>query len=237
MQASTVGAILLVKLHEQASREFALAADSFTIGRKPDNHLVIDDPAVSSRHARINKIHAVHFIEDLKSTNGTYVNDKRVERHQLRDTDVITIGRHRLIFRDATAAPVMPAGTTEGLDQTMVLPRRAAQPDTDPSPAGLRVLSGKTDRQQYVLAKQVTRVGANAEASVRLTGWFAPDAAAVISRREKRYSISATRNGKPVLVNGHPVNGEQTLRDADRIQVAGVTLLFQEDSKGTHSPE
>lgn len=237
MQVPTVGAILLVKLHEQASREFALAADAFTIGRKPDNHLLIDDPAVSSHHARIVKIHAVHFIEDLKSTNGTYLNDKRVERHQLRDTDVITIGRHRLIFRDATAAPVIPAASTEALDQTVVLPGRAAQLNTEVPAAGLRVLSGKTDRQTYVLANQVTRIGADAQASVRLTGWFAPAAAAVISRRQTRYSISAVRNGKPVFVNGHPLSGERALRDDDRIQVAGVTLLFKEHVKEDRSPE
>lgn len=64
-------AILLVKLHEQTSEEFDLAAEFFTIGRKVDNQLAIDDPVVSSHYARTS-FHAVHFIEDLNSTNGTY---------------------------------------------------------------------------------------------------------------------------------------------------------------------
>ncbi len=229
MHTPVGSAILLVKLHEQASQEVALAADAFTVGRKRDNHLAIDDPAVSSHHARIKKIHAVHYIEDLKSTTGTYVNDKRVDRHQLRDTDVITIGRHRLIFRDATAAPVMPAASNEGLDQTVVLPGRAAIQDTKASPAALRVISGKTDREKYMLNKHITRIGAEAQATVRLTGWFAPATAAVISRRHTQYWVSAVRNGKPVMVNGDRVSGERELRHDDRIQVAGVTLVFQEN--------
>lgn len=230
-------AILLVKLHEQMSEEFDLAAESFTIGRKADNQLAIDDPVVSSHHARIIKIHAVHFIEDLNSTNGTYVNGKRIERHQLHDTDVITVGRHRLIFRDASAAPMLSSPSTESLDQTVMLPGRAAQPDTQALTAGLRVLSGKTDRPTYRLAKPLTRIGSDAQATVRLTGWFAPACAAVISCRQARYWISAASRGKSILVNGRPLTGERELRDKDRMQVAGVVLLFQKHLKENSEPE
>lgn len=228
---TTQRATLLIKLHEKPSQELELCTDSFTIGRKSDNDLAIEDPAVSSHHARITKIHAVHFIEDLKSTNGTFVNDKRIDRRQLHDTDVITIGRHRVIFRDGSAALTAPTAPVEDLDHTMVLTGQAARPDTATSPASLRVLSGKTDQQEYLLVKQVTTIGSHAQAAVKLTGWFAPSTAAMITRRHSTYFVSTARNGKTLLVNGQEVTGEKELQDKDRIEVAGATLLFRTKSE------
>src|SRR5438132_13080970 len=97
-------ATLLVKLHGKGSRHFELTHETVTIGRKADNTLVIEDPAVSGHHARIVKIQAVFFLEDLKSTNGTAINGRSITRHQLRDADVITIGQHRLVFQEDSAA-------------------------------------------------------------------------------------------------------------------------------------
>ena len=75
-------ATLLVKLPGQGSRHFELTHDTLTIGRKTDNTLVIEDPGVSGHHARIVKIQAVYFLEDLMSTNGTAINGTPITRHQ-----------------------------------------------------------------------------------------------------------------------------------------------------------
>lgn len=222
---------LLIKLHDKSSQELELASDSFTIGRKSDNNLAIEDPAVSAHHARITKIQAVYFIEDLKSTNGTFVNDKRIDRHQLRDTDVVTIGRHRIIFRDGSAVAIAPAAATEDVDKTMVLTGQAARTDVATPPASLRVLSGKTEQQEYLLIKQVTAIGSHVQATVKLTGWFAPSTAAMITRRHTTYFVSPARNGKKILVNGQEVAGEKELKDKDRIEVAGTTMLFRTKSE------
>lgn len=229
---TTQRASILVKLHEQSSRELDLVSDSFTIGRKADNDLPIEDSAVSAHHAQITKIHAVYFIEDLKSTNGTFVNDKRIDRHQLKDTDVITIGRHRIIFRDPTAAAMAPSNTPpEDLDKTMVLTGQARPDGAGTSSASLRVLSGRTDHQEYPLNRQIIMIGSDPKAAVKLTGWFAPKTAAMISRRQDSYFVSRARNGKTLLVNGQEVTGEKQLKDKDRIEVAGATLLFRADSE------
>jgi pSer/pThr/pTyr-binding forkhead associated (FHA) protein len=226
---ATQRATLLVKLHDKAAQELDLTADPVTIGRKPDNTLPIDDPAVSAHHARITKIHAVYFIEDLQSTNGTFVNDKRIDRHQLRDTDVITIGRHRIIFREASSAsaPDPRPTPTEDLDHTMVLTGRPGRAEVAAPPASLRVLSGKTDREEYLLVKQVTHIGSHSQAGIKLTGWFAPSNAGLITRRQNAYFVSKARTAKKLLVNGEELRGERELRDEDRIDVAGVALLFR----------
>src|SRR5678810_271377 len=81
---------LLVKLHGHGSRTIDLARDSFTIGRKVDNDLSIDDHTVSSHHAQIVRVQSVYFVEDLKSTNGTTLNGKPIERAQLHDADAVS---------------------------------------------------------------------------------------------------------------------------------------------------
>ena len=68
------------------------------IGRLPDNAVVIDNPAVSGHHARILKEGADIVLEDLQSTNGTFVNEKPITRHVLRHGDSILIGKHTLVF-------------------------------------------------------------------------------------------------------------------------------------------
>jgi pSer/pThr/pTyr-binding forkhead associated (FHA) protein len=220
---------LLIRLHEKPSQELEIASECFTIGRKSDNDLVIEDPAVSAHHAQITKILAVYFIEDLKSTNGTSVNNKPVDRHQLHDTDVITIGRHRLIFRDgsATASPAAVPAASVDFDKTMVLPGTGVGTDTAPPPAALHVLSGKTDQPEYLLTKHVTAIGSHELAAIRLTGWFAPRTAAMITRRNRTYYISTAKSGKTLTVNGQRVSTERELKDNDHIGVAGTTLLFR----------
>ena len=69
-----------------------------TIGRNDSNDIVIDNIAVSGRHARIDSVAATFVLTDLESTNGTFVNEQLISTHGLRDNDVILIGKHELIF-------------------------------------------------------------------------------------------------------------------------------------------
>ena len=217
---------LLVKLHGKGSRHIELTLETLTIGRKPDNTLVIEDPAVSGHHARIVKVQAVFFLEDLKSTNGTAINGRPITRHQLRDADVISIGQHRLVFQeDSIPGTVTPTPFVD-LDQTTVLRGADRIPDGPKLNAKVLVVAGKTDQVEYPLTKQVNVIGSQDGAVIRLTGWFAPKSAAMIARRGQSYSISPSRDAKNLLVNGTDVVGQQDLKDGDQIEVAGVKLTF-----------
>jgi pSer/pThr/pTyr-binding forkhead associated (FHA) protein len=222
----TQPAKLLVKLHGKGSRQIELTHEACTIGRKTDNTLAIEDPAVSGHHARIVKIQAVFFLEDLKSTNGTAVNGQPIMRHQLHDADVITIGQHRLVFQEnATAITAAPASSVD-LDRTMVLRATDRTPEGPTLTAKVLIVAGKTDRLEYPLTKQLNLIGSQGGAVIRLTGWFAPKSAATIARRGHGYSISPSQGAKSLLVNGKDVVGQQDLKDGDQIEVAGVKLTF-----------
>jgi len=219
-------ATLLVKLHGQGARHIELTDETLTIGRKADNTLAIEDPAISGHHARIVKVQAVFFLEDLMSTNGTTINGRTITRHQLRDADVITIGQHRLVFQENTAASTAPPAPFVDLDRTTVLRGTDRTPNRPTLTAKVLIVAGKTDRSEYPLTKQVNVIGSRDGAVIRLTGWFAPKSAATIARRGHTYSISPSQSTKSLLVNGTNVVGQQDLKDGDQIEVAGVKLTF-----------
>ncbi|HKT33650.1 MAG TPA: FHA domain-containing protein [Nitrospira sp.] len=218
----TESAKLLVKLHGRGSRSIELTGDSFTIGRKAENDLTIDDHTVSNRHAKILRVQSVYFIEDLKSTNGTVVNGKSVDRTQLHDADVITIGQHRIIFQDSAPSQTVCESGSSDLDQTMAISGKPGPLIT----AKVVVTSGKTDRLEYHLAKAANLIGSQEGAAIQLTGWFAPKTAALISSRGSGFTISPSQGGKRLLVNGTEVSAPQHLKDGDVIEVAGVSMTF-----------
>ena len=217
---------LLVKLHGKSARHIELTHETLTIGRKADNTVAIEDPAVSGHHARIVKIQAVFFLEDLKSTNGTAINGQPITRHQLRDGDLITIGQHRLVFQENAAASTIAPTPFVDLDRTTVLRATGHTPDGPTLTAKVLIVAGKTDRLEYPLTKQVNVIGSQDGAVIRLTGWFAPKSAATIARRGHSYSISPSQGAKSLRVNGTDVVGQQDLKDGDQIEVAGVELTF-----------
>jgi len=84
--------------------EIQLEKGTLTIGRAPDNDIRLEDPATSSRHAKLVTIFTSSFIEDLNSTNGTIVNGRKIIRHTLHHGDVISIGNLQLLFKSEDGA-------------------------------------------------------------------------------------------------------------------------------------
>ncbi|MEM6511860.1 MAG: FHA domain-containing protein [Pseudomonadota bacterium] len=109
---------LILSLDNQVLAEYNMSKERYTIGRLPDNDVRIDNPAVSGHHSLIINILNDSFLEDLNSTNGTYVNGKLIKKHALQNGDVITIGHHQLRFSDQQ---VNDAEQDE-FEKTMVIP-------------------------------------------------------------------------------------------------------------------
>ena len=89
---------LILTLDGQVLAEYNMNKERYTVGRLPDNDIRIDNPAVSGHHSLIINILNDSFLEDLNSTNGTYVNGKLIKKHALQHGDVITVGHHQLRF-------------------------------------------------------------------------------------------------------------------------------------------
>jgi pSer/pThr/pTyr-binding forkhead associated (FHA) protein len=242
---------LILKFDDRELSECAVGTHAVTIGRLPDNDVVIDNPAVSGRHARVYREGNHYVLEDLKSTNGTFVNDKPIARHTLLEGDTVLVGKHTLVFTqkggEQAEAPkaeqfVPEIGGTmmldtqkqkhllSGLDHgrpsqmyDAVVPKTAI-PTAQGRIGTLRVVSGSTGQSEYVLAAVTTMIGKADTAQIRLKGWFKPKVAAAIARKGEGFTI--TPMGGKLSVNGERINSRRDLVSGDLIEVSGLALEF-----------
>jgi pSer/pThr/pTyr-binding forkhead associated (FHA) protein len=253
---------LTLKFDDRIINQYAVDAE-VTIGRLPDNTVVIDNPAVSGHHARVFLDGEQVVLEDLRSRNGTYVNDQHVVRATLKAGDVVLIGKHRIEYDETNdvaastadggaTAPTM--GATRYLDtrqhRAMLARLREARAARDhsaattaqktatgsgaPKGAGvLRVLAGAVEAPEYTLQAQSAIIGKSESALVRLRGWFKPHVAATIGRDGATYFVTAS-TGR-VLVNGEHLDSRRELRDGDVLDVAGVVLEFRLKRESSHA--
>lgn len=116
---------LVLSLGDQVLAEYNMTKERYTIGRLPDNDVRIDNPSVSGHHCLIINILNDSFLEDLNSTNGTYVGGKLVKKHALQNGDAITIGHHQLRYVDSQGADP----DQEEFEATMVISQTRPDPD------------------------------------------------------------------------------------------------------------
>jgi pSer/pThr/pTyr-binding forkhead associated (FHA) protein len=236
--------MLVLKFDNALVSEIPIGISPIRIGRAPDNDVYIDNLAVSDYHARVYIEAGQLMVEDLESLNGTFLNNTRVKRESLRSGDTIFIGKHAIIVdqeHDA-ALGMNPARRTAApkLDETYVFDAKRspdlnwrnsiAQEVSNPSSERARVpslivLKGKVSKKDYQLSDKLTIIGKSSMATVRLGGWFAPHAAAQISRRQDGYYVVGLTKHL-AKVNGRIVNGPVRLNDGDLIEVGGVSLKF-----------
>src|ERR1700760_595689 len=130
---------LVVSLDNVVIKEFQITKERTTLGRRPYNDIVIDNLAVSGEHAVLTAGQSDVFIEDLNSTNGTYINGKAVKKQPLSNNDVVEIGKYRIKYL---------ADEVEDYEKTMILrpgaftaPKAPGMP-APAGPASIRVLNG-----------------------------------------------------------------------------------------------
>ena len=231
---------LVLKSHGAVLKEIKLDKQRLTIGRKPDNDIVLDDQSASGHHARIIQIQSVYFIEDAGSSNGTFANGKKTERKQLVNGDQVTIGQHSLLYLEDTSQAVAPSALKASFDadKTVVMTPelqrellkaqggKAAVPVQSKQVTVLKVVAGSADQKEYKLTGPVVVIGSQDSATVKLSGWFAPKRAALLNRQGGGYAVAMSEEGKKVMVNGNPIQGSMALKEGDLIEVAGVTLQY-----------
>ena len=114
---------LILMFNNQVVKEYPLMKESITIGRNEDNTITVDNLAVSGYHARIDAAGKDFILTDLQSTNGTFVNDKKVISHKLAHGDNVIVGKHLILFvGEGKAAPVVKSSDKKmDMDKTMML--------------------------------------------------------------------------------------------------------------------
>ncbi len=232
---------LVLKFKDTVISEIPLDREETTIGRKPENTIHIDNLSVSGRHARVLKIGNKVILEDMESTNGSFVNDKQITKHILQHGDSILIGKHVLTFvniedKPAPVEPPQPEQEEE-MDKTMIISpqARSAMVNKDASQstaprmplAGLQVVSGPSAGKSVDLTASLTSIGKGNGCRVKVKGFTVGKQAAVITRRPTGYHIAHLEGlAKPKVNNESIGNQPQTLKDGDMIELGDTKMEF-----------
>lgn len=227
---------LLLKYNDEVLKVIDSSKELITIGRNLKNDIQIDNLAVSNFHAHIVCQLGHYFVEDLGSTNGTFVNDRKIGKWALTDNDTMTIGKHSIVFLDEEVSG--GSGIEElQMEKTMILDTQKQRellgdgsiivsPPLDGPVARLEVLAGSTDRAAYELESKLTLVGKDDAAEVRLEGLLAPKVGCFISRDKSGYGLIPPEKRNKVKLNGKDVKDALSIKSGDQIEIGSVKFLF-----------
>jgi pSer/pThr/pTyr-binding forkhead associated (FHA) protein len=224
---------LVVSLDGVVIKEVQIIKDKTTLGRRPYNDIVIDNLAVSGEHAVLQMVGQDVFIEDLNSTNGTYINGKAVKKQLLAHNDTVEIGKYKIkylvddtgeyektmVMRTGGAQPVpASAGHASGFSHTVAsgaMSGFGALGSGSTNPASIRVLNGAAAGREVTLTKVVTTVG---KPGVQV---------ASITKRPGGYVIAHVEGSSRPNVNGSPLSADSIhLKNGDVIELAGTQMQF-----------
>ena len=214
---------MIVSIDSVVIKEVELTKERTTLGRRPYNDIVIDNLAVSGEHAVIHMADDGVEIEDVGSTNGTYVNAKAVTRQELRNGDIVEVGKYKIRFLQEAEGEnfektmlVKPGMVSP----SMVAPRAAAAatpPAAVPLSAVIRVMSGAAAGREVALLKVVTTIGKPGVA------------VASITKRHQGHVLAHVEGPDRPLLNGTPMGEAPVpLKHGDCITLAGTEMQFEQ---------
>lgn len=216
---------MIVSIDGVVIKEVQLTKDRTTLGRRPYNDIVIDNLAVSGEHAVLQLTGNEVYLEDLNSTNGTYVNGKAVKKQLLQNNDTVEIGKYKIKFiNEAPGATfektlIMKAGMVPPLPKAAGAPAAAAPAAAgaaaDAHNATIKVLSGAAAGREVPLVKVVTTIGKPGVA------------VAAITRRASGFVVAHVEGSNKPMLNGSAIGPEPVaLKNGDMLELAGTQMQF-----------
>lgn len=205
---------LVIKFQGKPIAEMNLRLGDMMIGRNPACDIVLNnDKSVSNKHAVIKTVGRKSALQDLESTNGTFIESARIKQHELRHGDTIVIGEHELIYRDNLALDPLAfakgsggrAASDDSLEKTQIISMHAQ----------LVAVEGKDKGKHVPLLKEETLLDNPGKNPARI--YRVPDG----------YVLHAQLGPGEPRINDKPVpHGGQILENGDIIEVAGTKLRF-----------
>lgn len=214
---------MIVSIDGVVIKEVQLTKERTTLGRRPYNDIVIDNLAVSGEHAVIHMTGQEVEIEDLGSTNGTYVNGKAVKRNDLRNGDTIEVGKYKIRFmheadgQNFEKTMIFKPGMVPPMGTASRPAPLAGTPPAAPVTAVIRVMSGAAAGREVSLQKVVTTIGKPGVA------------VASITRRHQGFVLAHVEGPHMPLLNGAAIGSAPVpLKNGDRLELAGTEMQFEQ---------
>jgi len=240
---------LIFILDGSVIREYAVDKERMTVGRRNTNDIHIDNLAVSGEHAAIVSVDGLVYVEDLNSTNGTRVNEKRIKKEALKHGDEIGFGKYLLRFVKEEGQLI--TDQSDGFAETILVDPRteAAKKETEPTesesaPEVERVADSASEPEnapeQNVEDVQVkaprleVTTGEDAGQTLMLDRSMVKvgqvnQQVAVVTRRGDGYVITHVSGDRHPLVNGQAIGVQaHALSDGDEVEVLDVKMVFHQ---------
>ena len=219
---------MIVSIDGVVIKEVQLTKDRTTLGRRPYNDIVIDNLAVSGEHAVLQMTANEVYLEDLNSTNGTYVNGKAAKKQSLQNGDVVEVGKYKIKFVNEVAEqgyektmmvrPSMAAALAAAHQAPPAARPAMAAPESgfsSLSRASIKVLSGAASGREVPLTKVVTTIGKPGVA------------VAAITRRQRGFFVHHVEGAGNPALNGALIGSDPlALKNGDLIELAGTQMQF-----------
>ena len=208
---------MIVSIDGVVINEVQLTKDRTTLGRRPYNDIVVDNLAISGEHAVLQMEGSQVYLEDLNSTNGTYVNGKAIKNQMLQNGDAVEVGKYIIRFvNDAVVGLGPPSGPSyRAPPPTILMGLPADAGGVDSFHATIRVLSGTAAGRELILTKVVTTIGKPGVA------------VAAITRRQRGFVVHHIEGAGNPALNGTPIGAEPlALKNGDLIELAGTQMQF-----------
>jgi pSer/pThr/pTyr-binding forkhead associated (FHA) protein len=243
--------ILTLKFKNKAIKEYRLEhGNNMTIGRRSTNDIVIENLAVSGLHAKIDSMDGGFLLTDLQSKNGTFVNEKLVTSHWLKEGETVMIGKHTVTFSYAKNELRPQEADDNATDATMVMdtssyrnmvaksspgevaPLRRASPQASSAPPPehgnqigvLTYLAGGAG--DIELTNKIVKLGKNKANDIVIGGFMVGQTAAAISHRPNGYHIGYVGGMAKPKVNGETVKESVLLKEFDVIEIGSTKFQF-----------
>ena len=240
---------LILSMDGLVLKEIPLTKERTSIGRKPHNDIQIDNLAISGEHAVIVAILNDAFLEDLNSTNGTYVNGQSVKKHVLKDNDIVELGKYRIKFLKEAGGEFGASSTFEKAFVSPEGPGLGASPrahtetmvgfgaensitngESWVAPTEMGGLGSAEGSEQLGVVQIISgrNAGRQLELKKSLTTLGKPGVqVAVITRRPHGYFITHVEGDSFPVLNGKHLDAQaHLLADHDVIELAGVKMEF-----------
>jgi len=220
-------------------REIPIEKEIITIGREKDNDIAIENLAVSRYHTRLIQKEDKFILEDLASSNGTFVNKSKIDRYELKEEDVILIGKHTLIFKKenegSVSIPNPHFKERTGILDTRKhrellaksLQQRAEKRDAIVELKGvIAYISDSGKVKEVQLNKKVTTIGKGDAADVKVKGFLVGKSALLIAKKPDGFYVSRGNGINSPRLNGKSIRGNNRLRNDDFIDIGTTKMHF-----------
>lgn len=220
---------LIVKLRNRPLKTYSFTGKQITVGRLPENDIVIDNLGVSRKHAVIHSWKSGYHLKDLGSKNSTFLNGRQIDSAELKDGDVITIGKYQILFQ----IPVCETERPQSMDQTVIIPNFSASANAAGQKADLRQqktewprLYRRSNHEEIALDKERVVIGKGKDSDIQLGGIFAPKITVEINRSGDDFILQKVSGRREININGEAMS-DKVLAEEDLIAIGPEEFVFK----------